>query len=345
MASQKNLNIYYIHTASLKDRVQFMDKFKSNISKYKFKNIKTVNIKTITDFEPNQISPEYILKIIDYTHLKENEPIDESVEPVNRLTFYNNCLKRIHINQLSNTLKHAKALEEISLKSQDNDINIILEDDVLFDDKVSFLLEKLFEDLPIQDNVIFLGLPSNIDVNKRENIKYQDTREVFRVLPYCDSYIVSTKIAKQLFNDYFPIRYINNIQLSYVLEKNKIPSKLTLSNLFMDGSKFGLFLSSLTPTNLLLFNGDYMKMRNILQNDILTSEHEKELAPILKNPEYFKNPDFLYLKGLYYLKNNQYNETKKIFDNCYKMYETGGCILNNESEFLKEYIKLSKHFQ
>jgi GR25 family glycosyltransferase involved in LPS biosynthesis len=339
MSLQRKINVFFIHAQWLKDRERVIENFQKLITKYKFKDIKTTKIRVITEYEPGDINGDLISKTVSYDQIKDEDETEK------KLSFYNGLLRNLHIFQLSNSLKHYKALEEISKTSGENDINIILEDDILYEDKVCMLLEKIIQDLESDYGMIFLGLPSNIDAANRRGVKYQNTSEVFRVLPYSDSYIISTASAKLLFDNYLPIKYVNNIQLSYVLEKIKMQSKLSLPNIFMDGSKYGLFLSVLNPNNALLFNNDYMKAKIMIDKGEFKSDEKRELEKIFKESIIASNPDMMHLNALYSIKNNKFSIAETIFENALKIYQSNNCILNHESQFLRDYIKLYKNLQ
>lgn len=338
----RKLNIFFIHAQWLKDRERIVIEFQKLITKYNFKDIQTVKIRVITDYDPGDINAEVIGKSVSYEQIKDE---DSTIPDEKKLSFYNSLMKNLHVFQLSNALKHYKALEEITNNTDDNDINIILEDDVLYEDKICMILEKFFTELPESYDAIFLGLPSNIDIKKRQGIKYQNTSDVFRVLPYCDSYVISKSAARKLYENYLPIKYINNIQLSYVIEKTNMATLIALPNLFMDGSKFGLFLSVLNPNNVLLFNNDYMKIKMLLSKEILSNEEKIDIEKILNESMVNANPDMMHIKALYNIKNKNYEEAKIIFENALKIYQGYNCILNHESQFLRDYIHIYKDLQ
>lgn len=342
MSLQRKINVFFIHAQWLKDRERVIGDFQKLITKYNFKDIKTTKIRVITECEPGDINGDLISKTVSYDQIKDE---DETVPAEKKLSFYNGLLRNLHVFQLSNSLKHYKALEEISKTSGENDINIILEDDILYEEKVCMLLEKIVLDIQSDYGMIFLGLPSNIEAAKKKGVNYQNTSEVFRVLPYCDSYIISTASAKLLFENYLPIKYVNNVQLSYVLEKIKMPSKLSLPNIFMDGSKYGLFLSVLNPNNTLLFNNDYMKAKIMIDKGDFKIDEKKELDKIFKESMIASNPDMMHLNALYNIKNNNFPIAEIIFENALKIYQSNNCILNHESQFLRDYIKLYKNIQ
>lgn len=340
----RKLNVFFIHAQWLKDRERVISEFNKLTGKYMFKNIKSIKTRVITDMDPNEINSQIVSSTVNYSHIQD-EAGDETKEK--KLSNYNSLIKNLHIFHLSNALKHYKALEEIINNTNDNDINIILEDDILYEDKMCILLERLLQQLPSEYDMIFLGLPgTNMEEAKKKNeVRYQNTTETFRILPYCDSYIITKKAAKVLFESYLPIKFCSNIQLSYLIEKNNMKVLTALPNIFMDGSKFGLFLSVLNASNQLIFNNDYMITRNILNKDVLTDEDDKNLSKVFNESMIRNHPDMMHLKSLYLIKKNKLSEAETIFDEALKIYKGNNCILNHESEFLKDYIRLYKNMQ
>lgn len=317
------LNVYFIHALWLKDREKNIDGFKKIIKDYKFKNISKVNIEVIEDYEPDKLVTQDISKLIDYSQLPDNNK-------------FNAFLKNIHLFQLSNSLKHYKALTEIKDNSNENDINLIVEDDILYEDKIALMLDRLTREEYIKEliydnnNILFLGFPTNI---KNADHKFQKTKEVFvNGIPYNDSYIISKKTASLLQENYLPIKFTNNIQLTYLLDKLEIESYLSIPNLFIDGTKFGSHLSVLTPNNILLFNNEYM----VAKENIDTYDFTKE-TPLHNHPE------FMCLKALQYRNKGKYKKAIELYDKALKIFKANNCIINNECEFLKEYICVYKY--
>jgi hypothetical protein len=328
----KQLNFYFIHAQWLKDREKIITEFSKLVNKYKFKNISNVEIHTITKYDPPEIDGDIISKTVSYSQIP-NEP----------LNFYNQFIKNLHVFQLSNALKHYHALEIISQSQGEDNIHIVLEDDVLYEDKICRHIENLLEELEAEPKpLVYLGLPSNTE---NKEAKFQKTKELFRILPYTDSYIITKSAAKSLYDNYLPIMFVNNIQMSYALDKAEITPVLHVPNLFMDGSKAGIVLSTLTPNNQLMFNNDYMKCRMIIQKESISEEDTQLLEKIFKESPLNSHPDFVYLKALYSVKILQFDKAKEHYEKALEVYQANGCVLNHESQFLKDYTSLFKHIQ
>lgn len=330
----KKLNIYFIHSKSLKERQNVIDNFTSLIKKYRFKNIQVASIETIKSYDPEDIDVNTIRQFVDYARISESH-----------VELYNQLLRNLHINQLSNTLKHFKALELIANKSNDNELNLVLEDDVLYEEKVCMSFERMVQAMPQKFDVIMLGMPTTTDIVDKSKFTFQDTHNIFKVLPVCDSYLVSHSTAKALVMNYVPIKFSNATQLSYVCDKLGIETIQSIPNVFIDGSKYGLFLSKLSSNNPLIFNNDFITLRAIVLKETLSKEDIDTFIKLINKSAIKDNPDFVHMECLYYIKQKKYKNALERFTYAYNTYMNNGCILSNDSVFLKDFIRAHKHIQ
>lgn len=336
------LNIYFIHASHLKDREKIMNDFKNLLGKYTFRNINKTNIKIIDSYDPQSINMDIIKKTVNYEPVKSSHENLSEQEKQNGLEFYNKAIKNLHIFQLSNVLKHYEALKLISEKSK-NEIYLVLEDDILYEDRVLLNLDRILHKNDYGD-ILFLGLPSNTK-DKNTSHKYQNSKELYRVLPYTDSYLITPECAKKLYDNFLPIKWIGNVQLSYILEKLNIQPKIVVPNIFIDGSKYGMFLSTLNANNQLLFNNDYMNGITILAKDNYSSDDKEKNDKLFEESQISQNPDFMHLHAKYLIKIKKYKKARDVFEKAIKIYEMNNNIINQESLFLKDYIRLYKYIQ
>lgn len=330
----KKLNIHIIHAKSLPERQSAINNFISTIKKYRFKNVIVSSVQLVDFCDPEDINVDVIRKYVDYTKIQESH-----------VEFYNQLLKNLHVNQLSNTLKHMRALENIAKSSNDNEINLVIEDDILYEDKVCLSFERMLQALPNKYDIVFLGMPTTTEITDKNKFTFQDTHKIFRVLPLCDSYLVSNSAAKALVMNYTPIKFVNNVQLSYVADKLGIETLQSVPNIFVDGSKYGLFLSKLSSNNPLIFNNDFITLRAIVNKQVLTKQDEAQVQQLTSRSPIKDNPDFVHLICLYHIKQKDYKTAIQRFEHAYNTYNSNGCILSNESVFLKDYIRTHKYLQ
>jgi GR25 family glycosyltransferase involved in LPS biosynthesis len=323
-----NLNIYVIHVEQFKFRKATCEKLKDILEadeRYK------LNFKYITEYDPQNITQDEIRQFVNYEQIK-----DEGLAP------FNVFIKNIHINQLSNALKHMKALQYIN-EDDEVDYYIILEDDIVFNDNVADILYDCLSKTPEDYDLLFLGLPSSKDV-KGDN--YQSVSDVFKVLPCCDSYLITKTAATSIFESFVPVKFSNNIQLSYIIAKNSLKSYLSVPNVFIDGSKLGLYFSSIETNNRLIFNQDYVSLAKLIgEKDTFDEEEMKVIDEAFMQVKLKTNPEMYYLKGLYEIKRQNYEFAKAIYEYTYDLYNANGAVLNNQSTFLRDYMKVFKYLQ
>lgn len=324
-----NLNIYVIHVEQFKFRKVTCDRLNDILEKDQRFNLK---FQYITEHDPQTITQDDIRQCVNYDQIK-----DET------LAVYNNFIKNLHINQLSNALKHRKAIQYIT-EQADVDYSIILEDDIVFNDNIADILYECLTTSPPENyDILFLGLPSSKDI---QGEKFQKVSDVFKILPCCDSYAITGKAAKLLFESSLPIKFSNNIQLSYLVAKHSFETYLSVPNVFIDGSKLGLYFSSLEVNNRLIFNQDYVSLAKLIgEKDVLTDEEMQVIDKLFVDVKLKTNPEFYYLKALYETKRGNFEFAKAIFDYTYDLYEANGAVLNNQSVFLRDYLRVFKYLQ
>jgi hypothetical protein len=330
------VNFFFIHSSSMKEREVTMNNFRSGLANHTFKDgFKLGKVATVESFDPNTIDGRIIQNTVNYTPFEDSSPYAK----------YNTFRRNLHIYQLSNALKHVKVLEVAAGQTGEN-INIIMEDDVSFDPSNVFKNIESAIAKYTAGSILFLGLPNNGRQVPAGQYEAVPTREFFEVIPYNDSYMVDGEAAKKLFDAFMPIRFITNINMNLAIEKSGVKSFQTVPNVFVDGSKIGIFTSSLNPNNVLMFNADYMKLREIATKAAdVTSEEKGIVEKICAQSPCAQHPDFQYMRALFLQKTGDFKEAAKTYQTAHEIYERNTCIINHESAFLKDYIKVFKHLQ
>ena len=224
---------------------------------------------------------------------------------------------------------------------------MVLEDDLLFEPKMCEFLDITIP-LVEKEEIVFLGMPNNQPIEQTKTVIIRSCDEIFKILPYNDSYIITASCAKILSSKWMPIKFYTNIQMNYVMETNNIKMKQTVPNIFVDGSKVGMYLSTQLANNELIYNRDYVVLKSLIgrEPNKITVE-EKDIAnQIIKNANTNNNPDLLAVAGKYtrdILGN--YTGARDMYQRAYDTYQKNGVIMNNESWFLRDFINLHAHLQ
>lgn len=325
----KTLHIFILHCKALEDRYLNMNNIVMKLRSYEYKNIKLGEISIIGVNDPDDIPTQVIQQLLDYSPIQDVS-----------LGRFNPFLKHIHINQLSSTLKHAEVYQRIAMdpKKEKDSLYLVLEDDALCSDNVCVLLDQVVQ-AHTKQPIVFLGIPSNNDGDVQiKQIQGQ-------LVPVIDSYMLTLEGANMLRDHFLPVKFTSVLHFNYVLAKCNIPINITSQNLFVNGSKYGMFVSSLNPNNQLVFNKDYMMLFEKLNKPVLGKDDERLIKSLISESPISQSPDFRFLVAKYQSKIGQHQEAKKTFEEAFKSYIEKKGIINNESNMLKDYIRLFKNLQ
>lgn len=329
--SPVNVAIYILHSKELKERDASVNNIRDRLSKYKYDNLVIKDIHVVYDHDPNEIPIQEIQKIVNYTQIQDQ-----------KLAFMNQFIHNIHIQQLSCTLKHQEALKRVVANNK-CDYGLILEDDVLFSDQVCKQIDDVFKEMSPSHPIVFLGLPNSEEPSRDLIIPVDKAR--FPLIPLTEAYIVQRDCASKMLTEFLPITFSTNLQINYVLGKCDIQCFQSKNNVFVNGSKYGLFVSSCNANNVLLFNKDYMTINELLNKDVLTPSDCTYIENTIKNTPIAQHPDFVYLIAKYKVKKQEYKEAEKLFEQAYNVLLMNKAIVNHESAVLKDFIRLYKHLQ
>lgn len=327
----KNLYIYILHCKSLTERDTSINNIVSKLKDASYKNLNIKEVSVIASNDPSEVPIDVIQKTIDYSMIQDAS-----------LSRFNQFIKNIHINQLSNTLKHFDALSNIVKKpDSDEDLYLVLEDDMLFGEELNRSLDTIIGSMK-EESLVFLGLPSS----DQGELCIKPTSANFSVIPLVDSYLITHKTAKLIVDNFFPIKFTSVFQMNYLLSKLGIVSYQSTKNIFVNGSKYGMFVSTLSPNNSLVFNKDYMSILEIVNKQgAPTEDNDIYIEKLLKESPINKSPDFLHLVAKYKMKKNNFKDAEKLFAEAYNLSLSNHGIINHESTMLKDFISIFKYLQ
>ena len=293
------LNIYIITSEHLKSRHDFLN---NQLNKLK-KILNEVNI----NFKFNQIiSPtqKYIEENLNDYKTKVNMNKD-SIEDNDFKSFVNS----INSAQLSNIYKHINAYEMI--KNSNSKYNFIIEDDFFIVDEYINNFKKLLEKIKTTEyDIIFSCLAINYEnTNKYEFI---NSHENFKILLSKSSYFISPNTAIKLI-DYLQIVSFNfKLSISKYIWENKdtIKSYIFNKHTLFEGSKVGIFTTSMNTNNFLYQNNDYITLTQLVGNEEYLDDSIVKKAEEIYNRSGKNNPDFEHTLGIIYYKNKNYEKAK-----------------------------------
>jgi GR25 family glycosyltransferase involved in LPS biosynthesis len=319
---------FIIHSKNLGERDHFITLLTNKLESYTYKNINLSKAKLQTSFDAQEIPLEIIQKSVDYSH---------STEPA--LVIYNQFIRNMHVNHLSHVLKHYTAISAIA-DMEPGSYGLVLEDDSLFNDNSCETLDTIMGTIGEEHDVIFLTLPPPSSTPGT----ILDTSEYFQIIPFTDGYIISQKAAQTLKAAFMPIKFSHQFQMNYVLTKCGIKSFFAAPNVFVNGSRYGVCVSTMNPNNSLIFNKDYMTVYNIL-NSPLTLENKNIIEKIISASQIAQHPDFMYLVAKYHAMCKDFEKSENAFKEAYNSMMVNKAFMTNESNILKDFIRIYKYMQ
>jgi GR25 family glycosyltransferase involved in LPS biosynthesis len=294
----------------------------------------TVHASLIKSYEPKDIPREKMQSIVNFT--KTN------------VLKYDDHLKNIHIRQLSNALKHASALTALLQDAKQNPedeskhVFLVLEDDVLFRPHVADEIIKVTQDFPKDADMVVLGGRKKSADGTFMKLDFSN-----EPLETCESIMYTRNALEILVAKYIPIRFINNIHLSFLSLINNLTVYICPQPLFVDGSKYGIYVSVVSPENQLLLNKPYMDAYELITGDEgqYVGDQRAKVETLLSEIKYNEHPDVVYLKALHEMKCDSVEKARELFEKAYKLYQQSDTLLNAESKFLSAYIRLHAKLQ
>ena len=331
------VNIFIIHYTKLTERESLFSKLQTVLNGLLRTNPDLrVGLKTVSKFDPETLTTDFIQRIHDISEFK-----DENTLMYNKYIF-----KSPNPNIISNCLKHMDAYNYIAKNTKDDDVNIIIEDDVIFDATFDTQLVKFVKDkLYTKSDIVFFGLPSTVPINEKRPIEVQHIDDKKAILPCCDSYYISKKTAEAFSKAYIPIKFPHNIQMSYLINTMNCNIAKTFPNIMADGSKIGTTSSTISPNNILVFNSSYKTVYKLLEKPDPTKEDIGTIGTLLEENKFKDSPDFVFLEGLYLMRTKRYEMAKTLFDKAIRLYEANHSPLNSQSALIQNYVDVCKHTQ
>jgi len=258
----------------------------------------------------------------------------------------------LHVRSISNALKHYEVLLQIakghSGKGQGQGqrcFALVVEDDAVFsEEQMLSAVERAIRNAPEDADLIFLGLPSKRPMSSMsstiDHSEFDDVQDLVatQVLPACDSYLVACSAAERIASGFLPLRFSTNIHLTFLIRSGVIrKAYIAVPNAFVDGSKLGVFPSSIATNNQLIWNQGYCQLLSMVTQGNVDGFEElwNQQSAMLQN-----HPDALVLLGDYHVLLGKAKEAEEVYDRALKMFEAEGCIVNNTSEFMKRYMSI-----
>ena len=333
----KDLTIFLVHKTTLAGRVHLINAtlkmFDDILKPFGVKLL----VETVDDYDPEKINLKDFENVIKYEKFN-NDEIDKFIAPLG-------------IEELSNILKHKEALRRCSISS--NKFNIVLEDDCLIMesdkqhliDMLKIVIENEFVN-PF--DMILLGV-ANKNIENSQNPQKQGIRKTqneYKILPCKEAYIVTTNAAKIMLKTFETITLTMRYHLSWYMMNGTINIYNPVNRITIDGSKLGIFPSTIHSNNMLILNYEYMEMWKALANANNTDNiNLPAIRKLYENVKELKSADIMHLFAVILFKCNKLKESQDFFNEAIKEMSIKNGLLNARSDLLLNTINFYKNAQ
>jgi CheY-like chemotaxis protein len=333
-----NMHVYVIHAGALTSRAEHVQQLRRALE------AAHMSTSVVEDHDPGMLTASQLKQVVAHA-------------PPENLAQVNACLasapvpwqlppvRGMHINQVSAALKHLQALQHIA-QSDAGDMQVVLEDDAVPGADGASVCKRL-QDMPLPSDwdIVFLGLPTP-PAGDKDGTGCLRIEDIMGCIPATDSYAITPACARRLAAAFVPLRWPLHVHLSYLIHTLKLRAYALRPNLFVDGSKLGMFVSSLNPDNRLLYHSDYQLARALLETPSpLPPDKARLLEDILERSTLRDCPDFMCLRAIKQTRDGAHAAARTTYDTMLQRYLKGGALVTCDSSWLREYLRLHKHLQ
>jgi len=333
----KILNIFIIHSDELTNRVKYINSTVEMIKGICEKKGFSVNVSSINEPNKNFIDNKINIYNSRVKYEKEEGELKDDQ--------FNNLINNLNVNQISNIEKCRSALNMIN---KGDELYFIMEDDVLigtdYIDNLNTLISKLSDESisPTDWDILFTCM-ATID---NDSLKLVDSKDMYKFLVSKSSFFINAKTAKKLYEYLEIFKYNLKIGISKFIWNNKeIKSKVLNKHTFLEGSKMGIFPSSINGNNFLYQNMHFVNLAKLSNNDVITDDIARDALNIYKEVKNLDSADILHTMAIIYYKKGDFEESKKYFIDAYTSLVNNKGILSKSSEILNNAINIYKHDQ
>jgi GR25 family glycosyltransferase involved in LPS biosynthesis len=295
----------------------------------------TVKIDTVENFEPHQINIADYEKVVDYSKCG-NDELDKLIAPMN-------------IEEFSNLLKHKDAWRRCT--RSDAELCMVIEDDAMIMEEGKAALLSLIDVLKKSDptnwDVCMLGIAKKVDDGVFQDQMLVSVKHAFTVLPEKECYMITPRSAHKLLATIDKITFSARHHLSWVSITDRVKIVHPVFRVTLDGSKLGLFPSSIHHNNMLILNFEYMEMWKAFSSGG-GGEGEIDysaMAKLYNTVKHINSPDVMHLYAVILYRCKRFDEARDMFDEAIVEMGKKKGMLNARSDLIQNAIQFYKGYQ
>ncbi len=173
-----------------------------------------------------------------------------------------------------------------------------------------------------------------------------DSRQQYKFLLNKSSYFIKPEMASKLYEYLSIFKYsLKNAISKFIWDNKEIKSFVLNKHTFLEGTKMGIFPTSVNNTNFLFQNMHYVNLAKLTNIENVSQKTLSEAHDHYKQLEKLNNPDSMHALGVIYYKYNDFENAKKyMVEACEKMEEYQGFVAKS-SEILNNTINIFQYEQ
>jgi len=332
----KRLNIYLVYSEELENRRTTINSVVSLVSDIcKQKNI-DMKLHVIT-----QPTKDYVNQ---HTATFNNRVNYEKF--ADTTSIYNDLIMPLNVCQISNFEKHRYIYKLIADCENTDELHLIMEDDVIllkdYIANISELIDDLNSDATADWDILFNCL--NV-VNNPE--KYININQLYNIIISKSCYIIrNAEMCKKLYDATNTFKLNIKLTLSKFLKENNYSAMSYNKITFIEGSKLGLYPSSVNPNNYLFLNNNYISLKQLSDKKEPTDEDIKNAEKIYGDSLNIPSIDIQGLMGTIYFNHKDYKKAKEFMNlSLTNLKKCKGYSIMKNNELLNNTINIYKYDQ
>ena len=335
------LNIYLVYSEELENRRTTIN---SSVSLVKdICQQKNIEMKLFVISEPSKV---YI-----NTHISAFNSRVNYDKFADTTSIYNDLIMPLNACQISNFEKHRyiyKLIADMKANVDDTvkDIHMIMEDDIIIlkdhIENISALIDDLNADGGEDWDILFNCL--NV-VNNPE--KYININQLYNIIISKACYIIkNAEMCEKLYNATNTFKLNLKLTLSKFLKDHNYTAMSYNKITFIEGSKLGLYPSSVNPNNYLFLNNNYIALKQIAEKKELSDDDMKNAEKIYKESQNIPSIDIQGLMGTIYLNYKDYKKAKEYMNaSLSALKKCNGYSIMKNNELLNNTINIYQYDQ
>lgn len=251
---------------------------------------------------------------------------------------FDKSISMLCIEELSTYFKHRDVWSRVA-ESSSEDMHLVIEDDTLLLSNPKEVLKEILNIAPSSYDFLSLSMSKE----NAETMELTNIRDSVMILPSKNAYILSKRCAKVLHAQSETISFNMRHQMSYILHKNpslilRYPNK----RVFLEGSKVGMYMSSIHTNNILIYNKEYMDMLRMMGEEVMDV---RKVRDTYKTVAHLQNGDIAHLYGVLLYKCGEIKEAQEILLDAIELTKKQQGLMNFSSDLVNNTINIHEFTQ